>query len=467
MNRHDRRRGRRILGRMFDGSVILEPQANASGLIYAAMGGWKTTAGSLTAIQAMIADQGQALLINDVKDGEIAAQIASLCKAYGRKFGIVDPYKRLGEHNPYRIELNPFSVAQVAEKDGRSDLPVILDKITNTLIEEPPGDQRNFFWRENPREFLHTASRMLLSHNPRLFTPGGLHGLLSDPHVWESALACEASDPDSALQANAKRLLALKKDHAEHYTQFLNSAVSALRLFSFAPFKEDGHCATLTHEDLLKGCWVVCFVAPSRLADRLGAYFASHTLSAMEAQLTGTSGRACFILDEFCNAPMREAVTKITLFRAYGLKCIYIAQSRQDAVRRYGEREIATLEENCSVKQWFKFTQFEEAERVSKAMGDEISVSHSLGLSMDRAGLSATLNTGKQRLMTPHELMSLPDDEQIIHVSGVGFIHCRKIRQNEIAPSCFLLGDNPLEGGRLPPDPKVWLDPPPGGEDAA
>ena len=31
---------------------------------------------------------------------------------------------------------------------------------------------------------------------------------------------------------------------------------------------------------------------------------------------------ACFILDEFCNAPLREAVTKITLFRAYGLKCL-------------------------------------------------------------------------------------------------------------------------------------------------
>lgn len=461
------RRGRRIVGMTLDGDILFEPQANASGLIYAAMGGWKTTAGAMVAIQSMIADHGQAIFINDVKDGEIAMQIAPLCKAYGRKFAIIDPYRVLGEDNPHRIELNPFSVAQVSEKAGRYDVPVILDKITNTLIEEPAGDQRNFFWRENPREFLHTASRIVLSHNPRLFTPGGLHGLLADPQVWESALTCEANDPESGLGANAKRILALKKDHAEHYTQFQNSAVSSLRLFSFAPFKEDGHRATLTHEDLLKDGWVVCFVAPSRLADRLGAYFALHTLSAMEAQLTTKSGRACFILDEFCNAPMREAVTKITLFRAYGLKCLYIAQSRQDAVRRYGEREIATLEENCTVKQWLKFTQFEEAERVSKAMGEEISVSHSLGLSMDRPGLSATLNTGKQRLLSPHELMSLPDDEQILHVSGVGFIHCKKIRQNQIAPSCYLLGDNPLEGGRLTPDPKVWLEPPPASEDAA
>ena len=53
--------------------------------------------------------------------------------------------------------------------------------------------------------------------------------------------------------------------------------------------------------------------------------------------------------------------------------------------------------------------------------------------------------------------MRLPVDEQILHVADVGFIHCRKIRQNEIAPYCFDLADNPLEGGRLPPNPKVTL----------
>jgi type IV secretion system protein VirD4 len=39
-------------------------------------------------------------------------------------------------------------------------------------------------------------------------------------------------------------------------------------------------------------------------------------------------------------------------------------------------------------------------------------------------------------------------------------VHCRKIRQNEIAPYCFDLADNPLEGGRLTPNPKVTLPTP-------
>ncbi len=422
------------------------------------MGGGKTTCGAMPAIQSLLADRDQALFVNDVKDGEIAAQIAALCKAYGRKFGIVDPYAVLGADNPHRIELNPLSAVQVADSEGHVDVPVILDKVTNTLIEEPSGDERNRYWRESPRDFLHTASRIVLAHNPRLLTPGGLYAMLADPHTWGSALACEAADPDSAQRCDAQRLLALKTDNAEHYTQHLNAAVSALRLFAYSPLDEDGRRAELTHAELLRDGWVVCLIAPARLADRLGSYFALHTLSAMEAQLTAGSGRACFVLDEFCNAPLREAVTKITLFRAYGLKCLYIAQSRQDAVRRYGEREIATLEENCTVKQWFKVSNFEEAERLSRAIGEAVSVTSSLGLSTEQPALSTTLNTGRQRLFTPYELMSLPDDEQILHVAGLGFVHCRKIRQNQIAPSCNLLGDNPLEGGRLTPDPKVWLD---------
>jgi len=126
-------------------------------------------------------------------------------------------------------------------------------------------------------------------------------------------------------------------------------------------------------------------------------------------------------------------------------------------VRKYGERETAILEENCAVKQWLRFSDFEEAERVSKAIGETINVSHGLGMNSDRFAYSGNFSTGKDRLFTPFELMNLPEDEQIIHVSSVGFIHARKVRQNEIAPYCFDLASNPLEGGKLPPNPKVTL----------
>jgi len=448
---------RRLLGMTFNGQPIFEPNPAASGIVYAAMGGGKTTSVAIPAVQSIFADRECAICINDVKDGEIAHQIAEMCIKHGRKFAVVDDLRVMGKDYPYRIELNAFSQAQTVAQTSPEQLPFIIEGISNALIEEPPKDQRNFYWRESPRELTEYAYRVLLKHNLRLATPGGLQSFMADSHSWNSALELEADDPDSELSSGARDILDMRSLNPEHYVQHMRAALNALKVFSFGSLRDAGRSPDITHEELLRDNWVVCFVAPVRYAERLGPYYAQHFLSLLKAQLTGTTGRACLILDEFCNAPLKEAVNKITVFRAYGLKCLYITQSRQDVVRKYGERETAILEENCAVKQWLRFSDFEEAERVSKAIGDGINVSHGLGLNSDRFAYSGNFSTGKDRLFTPFELMNLPEDEQIIHVNGVGFIHARKIRQNEIAPYCFDLAPNPLEGGRLPPDPKVTL----------
>ena len=447
---------RRLLGLTFDDKPIWEPNPAASGLVYAAMGGGKTTCAAMPTIMSLLSDEGQALLINDVK-AEIAPQIAAMCLKHGRRFGVVDPFRALGAGYEHRITVNASSAAQSAARDECDDLPFVIEAMNHALIEEPANDQRNFYWRESPREILAVAQGILLRRTPRLATPGGLASLLSDPATFTTALVCEADDEDSPLRNAAAQIIELRESNKEHYSQHLRAALSALKIFAAPPLRDDGRFADLTHEELIRDKWVVCFVNPLRHADRLGPYYAQHFVSLMQAQLSGRFGRACWVLDEFCNAPLRDAVIRITGYRAFGLKCLFITQSRQDAIRRYGQRETAVLEENCGVTQWLRFSNFEEAERVSRAMGEALHVSRSLGLNSDRFGFSGTLGTGKQRLFTPYELMSLPAQEQIIHVADVGFIHAKKIRQNEIAPYCFDLADNPLEGGRLTPDPKVFL----------
>lgn len=448
----------RVLGMTFDNKIIREPTTNGSALMFAAMGGGKTTCGTIPAVQSMLADTDLAMFVNDVKDGEVAAQIGGMCIKHGRKFGVIDEACVLGANYPYRISINPFSAALNA---GASHLPFLIDNFTHALIAEPPDDQKNFYWRDEPRGFIDLAVKTVLDHSPRLATPGGVASLLSDPDTWQSALQLEKDEPTSPNRAAAARILDLKRFNPEHYAQHHRAAVSALKIFTHPPLNESGRFATITHEELIRDHWIVCFVNPLRYADRIGPFFALHYLSLMDAQLSGKAGRSLWILDEYCNAPLREAVARITAFRAYGLRCLYITQSRLDSVRRYGERETAILEENCTVKQYLKFSNFEEAERVSRAMGESLTITSGMGMQPDKGGYSGSLSIGRDRLFTAGELMSLPDDEQIIHVAGVGFIHAKKIRQNEIAPTCFDLADNPLEGGRLPPDPKITLPVPP------
>lgn len=452
MSRH-----RRILGLTFDGRPIFEPANAGSSIAYAAAGGWKTTGVTVPTVQALLADTSRAIFINDVKNGEVAAQIAEMCVYNGRKFGVVDDFRVLGEHYPYRISLNPFSALRAAWDGNRDHLPFVIENVNHALIEEPRDDTKNFYWRESPREFLELGERILLDRNPRLAFPGGLHALLSDPESWDRMLEIVAEEGEPHLKAAAQQILDLRRHNPEHYTQHLRAALTALRIFASGPLQEAGRAPTLTHADLIAEKWIVCFVNPARYAERLGSYFALHFLALMNAQLSGTAGRAEYLLDEFCNAPLRDAVNRVTIQRAFGARSHFLTQSRQDVVRKYGEKETALLEENCTVKQWLKFSNFEEAERVSKAMGEQPNVSRGLGLNSDKTAFSGNFSTGRDRIFTADELMRLPPDEQILHVVDVGFIHCRKIRQNQIAPYCFQLTDNPLEGGRLPPDPKVVL----------
>lgn len=454
-------RPRRILGLTFDGRAISEPADSGSSLVLAAAGGGKTTCAAMPSILSMLSDKQTAIFVSDVKAGEIAAQIAPVCAKNGRPFAVIDEFGERPELAQYRVSLNPFGDLLREKKRGVGELLFKVENISHALKEEPADDAKNFYWREAPRkDFIENGIHMLVDRNPRLATPGGLTSLLADPETWDTALNIAVEEGDERLKAAARQVLNLKKNNAEHYSQHLNAALTALKIFADGPLKEAGRTPTTTHRELIESGAVVCFINPVRHADRLGSYFALHFLALLGEKLSGCRGRMELILDEFTNAPLRDALRRITIQRAFGVRTHFLAQSRQDIVRKYGERETAILEENCTIKQWLKFSNFEEAERVSKAIGDRTNVSTGLGLSTDKSGFSGNFSIGRGRIFSAEELMRLPPNEQILHVAGVGFIHCLKIKQNQIAPYCDDLGDNPLEGRRMPSDPKVRLTPP-------
>ena len=450
---------RRVLGLTFDGKAIYEPSPAASSLTFAATGGGKTTAVGVPAIQSMLADTDRALLVNDVKNGEIAAQVGDMCIKYGRKFGVIDDFYVLGDDYPHRISVNPFSSIQLAHERGDSDLPFLIEGMSHTFIPEPggEGDAKNFYFREEPREFLSLGTRMLLQRDSGLCTPGGLYALLADVDIWNKVVDAAAEEANGVTGFMAKHTKAMRKTNPEHYAQHLRAAITALKSFAEGPLSNAGRVPDVTHEDILRDNWIVCFVGPTRHLDRIGPYIAQHYNALMDIQLTGQVGKADYIIDEYCAGPFEAALKRLTTIRANGGRLHLIAQSRKDSVKRYSENVTAILEENCVVKQWLKFSNFEEAERVSRAMGELQTVQAGIGSTSRDVDVSINLSTGRQRLFTADELMRLPDDEQIIHMAGVGYIHCRKIRQNNIAPTCFDLAPNHLEGGVLPPDPKLTL----------
>jgi len=449
--------GRRLLGLTLEGGApIFAPRGHS--LLLAAAGGGKTTCGAMTWLFSYSASP-QAVLILDSKN-EIAVQAATMLAAMGRKVAIIDDMGELPVDCPHRISLNPFAPALAAQRDEPRKLIFAAETITHAAIDEPQRDEKNRYWRSWPRSLTEFGLTVLLKRNPELATPGGVSALLSDPTMMRGFAAIEADEGDPALKAMAINVLEMT-DH-EHWPQHLEAAQHALRIYRpGSQLHGVGSNAKLTHADLIREGYVIFLVGPQAHIARLGLHYALHILAFASALYTG-AGPLRVIADEFTNAPLRQLVEALTTLRAFGAEVHMIAQSRSEIERKFGKLETETIEENAIVKQWFGFSSFGEAERVSKAMGEEQVVTSSLGADSESLRLSSNLQLVKQRWMSPAELMAMPGDQQLIHIKGIGFFLARKIGQHQIAPYCHQIAPNPLEGGRLKPDPIITLAMPTG-----
>jgi type IV secretion system protein VirD4 len=450
----------RLLGTSLkDNTPIIAPKPSHS-LLMASAGSWKTTAGGVPWLLSLIGDHNRAIVVNDCKNGEIAAQCADACHRYGRKVAIIDDFGVLGKDNPFRVSITPFGGIIAAHKAGGGELIFATETANHALIPDPTNDAKNQYWRDEPHTLQEFAELALLKRHPKLAVPGGVWAMLANPNILLSAAKVEKEEGDEVLSALGAHIVDMAQNNKEHYGQHRGAALKSLRIYSAgSPLHQAGVDADVTHSQLLREKYIVFIVGPQRHMARLGAHYALHLQSFVEALLSDAKGQVDFILDEATNAPLKALVSALTTMRGFGGNCHFIVQSRSEIQRAYGEKETATIEENSLIKQLFGFSSFEEAERVSRAMGEAHTINKSLGFNSGQLDYTGNIGTSKDRMFSAERLMRLKPDEQILHIKDVGFFHCRKIQQHQIAPFCHgELADNPLEGPQRPADPRVTLD---------
>lgn len=450
-----------VLGLDSDGTPIVEIKPSHR-LLLAAPGSGKTTCSVLPMIMSLLGDFRIGMVVLDSKNGEIAAQCVPACLAAGRKVAVIDPTgvlpARLG-----RVSVNPLNCLSDVYRRERRKTGLISENINYSLIPEPPrgDDAKNYYWRASPRLILETVERALLKAHDGRVTPGMVWRSLatqSDALLEMIADAMDDDAADEALRSKAHQVGEMIDKTPEHWSQHLNAAVDSLRVFEAGGILDDvGEADEISHETLLREKYITFIVGDQRYVERLGVFYAMHIQSFMHAQMSGAMGHTEFCLDEGTNAPLQPFINGLTTLRGFEGFVAFSAQSRSEIVRKFGALQMQTLEENATTKQWFGFSSFEEAEKVSKAMGQRNTVhrTHSTAANDDRINTSYT--HGKEPLMSVDELLRLKPDEQILHIKDFGWLRCKKVRQNMIAPYAFDLGDNPLEGAAMSPDVRVRL----------
>jgi len=448
--------GRRLIGLTREGKQpILAPAGHS--LLLSANGGGKTTRGAMPWLFSFLSSSAkEAVLVLDSKNAEISIQAAKMAAKMGRKVAVIDDMGVCPELADYRVSLNPFSAAVETYKRDPRDLLFVTETINNTLIPEPAtADAKDKYWRESPRDFLEFPQNVLLKRNPDTATPGATSLILNDPDLLRSYAEIEAEEGDPMIKSMANNLLEMAGH--EHWPQHLKEAQRAVKLFSPGTrLHEVGTGAKLSHADLIREGYVIFLVGPQEYINRLGNYYALHIMAFCTALYQG-AGVLRAICDEFTNTPLKSLVEQLTTLRAFGAEIHMIAQSRSEIIRRFGKHETETIEENAVVKLWFGFSSFEEARRISDAMGEEHAVSTALSNDGDPLKMNTNLSLSKQKIMTPAELMALPREIGLAHIKSIGFFLFETLSQQNLAPYCHLIGENTLEGGTLPPDPKVTL----------
>lgn len=455
--------GHRLIGLTLEGGEpIFAPKGHS--LLLAAAGGGKTTCGAMPWLFSFAASEPhKAVLVLDSKNGEMAIQAADMLAKSGRKVAIIDEMGVLPPDCPYRVTLNPLAPIRSAHERDPRTLTYAIDTVNHAVIPEPAEpDERNRYFREWPRTFTEFAARTLLKRNAALTTPGGIWAFLSDPAKLRKFAAIEAEEGDEALRVLATNILEMAGH--EHWPQHIEAAQRAFRLFGAGTsLHHAGVDAATTHADLIREGAVIFLVGDQAYINRVGPYYAMHILSFCNSLYHG-AGALRIIADEFTNAPLKSLVESLTTLRAFGCEVHMIAQSRSEIERKFGRLEVQTIEEQAICKQWFGFSSFQEAEMVSKAIGEEQAVSSSLGADTQSLRLQTNLQLIRQRSLSVADLMAMPPDTQLIHFKGLGFFLARKIGQQNVAPYCARLAPNTVEGGMLPPDPKICLTTPDRGD---
>lgn len=445
------------LGLTDDNWLIKNPYPNLSRLILGGTGAAKTTSVLMPTAQALFGHPDTSVLINDPKDGECYTQLKGVAQKVGRPFGCIDDFGMYGWDNPYRISLNPYGSVLSAFKHSPEAVTFAIEDATHAHIPEVQDGKRNFYFREMPREELHLGIQILGELSSDYLIPGSLYNLMSDPDIWRISRERAVDEGSPSLKARAATSLEMQESNPEEYARHFRTAISSLKPYETgSALNRAGSLGTLTHEELCRDGWIVCFVLPQVHAKRVGSHCALHQQSFLAAQFSGRGGRLRNIIDEMTNSPQRKAVEAVTIQRSYKTATDYIAQSFVDIEKSYGKEEAAILSDNCPVHQYLSFNQ-QDAERVSKLMGEEIALQQSASVNPEKLEISRSISMSKQPVMAAHQLLALPKTHQVVFLRGYGWMVCKKLFQNQIAPSCYWLEKNPFECSILPADPVIEL----------
>lgn len=453
--------GQKVLGAL-DGHLIYEPPQASHSIVVSANGGGKSTCMALPTIMS-IAHQikngaRMSCEVIDPKNGELAHQAAPMLDELGIDYAILDDWDQFRDH-PRTVAMNPLGGLTHAHQADPRSFGDVLDRVAHTVCPSVKEDGRNEYFYRSPRERLNIALRFFLEQKRQVY-PGLVWAAMSSPEDWSTLLELSVTSNDAALRAEASKVLEYVAKRQEHEPSHVGAALAALSPFAAGRWLHEVGSGRegkplLEHHDVMRRPMILFITARYDAVHSSAAYFGLHLQATLQAQMREPAWPVHYIAEEAANAPLREIAEKMQVLRGKGARIHIITQSRAALEAAYGERETRQIFNEAVIKQYLMVTDAEEAEKLSRAIGDQVIIRPNKNLNDDNLSTQSGYAITRERLITPEAILSIPRSEQIIHIGGLGWLRCQKVHCSELGP--YRLGRNPVENKEAIVNHKYFL----------
>lgn len=405
--------------------------------------------------------EAASVVVTDLK-GDLAKTTARLsAEQHNHRVVFLNPDNLHGlgntKFNPLQLVIDdlahkPFN--KFAAADARE---LVLEQ----LLPDPPEGDKNVFFRNGSRNIIITMMLWLAAHHPKRCTLTELFRIISSAKTQKECLeeAMESQELCGEIALMASGSLEVSEDHL---SDFITGALQALIPFSpSSPLAESVSASEFMFETLKQERVTVYIMARY---DRKEAYAPWMGLVAKCAikSLIRSSGNipVHFLLDEATNIPLPSLASDLTALRGYGLRAHIITQGKSEIRRVYGKDGAETFYSQTDLKQFFGVSSYEEAKEISDTLGSTTVKAESLGADKTSpwTDLKDSVSETGRPLLMPEEILRLPKDKQIVLINGLPPILCDRLPYHHVPAWHAMIDDNPLEGGKLPLDPKVNID---------
>lgn len=354
--------------------------------------------------------------------GENFEITAARRKAMGQEVCVLDPF---GITSVDTAKLNPLEF--VNPDDVYDEVTVIADSLVVTS-----GNEKDPHWNERAialfRGFLYYICTQCPAEERNLTKLRSIIRL-SREKLYDLFKEM-ASSHDTILSEFANNIMGMPENEfgsvmstAARHTEFLTSP----RIESI--IKE----SSFDIRGLKRGNKLsIYLVLP---ADKLNAYsrvarlWINSCIQAMAASLKKPEVPVLFLLDEMAQLGRMEPLVKgMTLMRGYGMKLWIILQNLGQIKQLYPNEEWTNFTSNAAIQQFFGVEDLDTAQYLSDRLGQttiEIEEeSYNQGESSSEHGGSRSESYNRsfkkmaRALMTPDEIIKMPDDQILLFMSG-------------------------------------------------